>query len=86
MRVILEHFSGSPANRNSPFPNTSIAPPFTSVNGDGEVWSSSQGPQGTTFTPYQGFYFIELLTNDASPTMLHIGMNQHWEQIQTMTV
>jgi uncharacterized repeat protein (TIGR01451 family) len=57
---------GSPANRNSPYPNTTVAPPFTSVNGDGEVWSSSQGPQGTVFNPQQGFYFIELLTNDVS--------------------
>ena len=55
----------SPANRNSPYPNTTVAPPFTSINGDGEVWANSQGPQGTSFGPQQGFYFIELLSNAA---------------------
>ena len=55
----------SPANRNSPYPNTIVAPPFTSINGDGEVWANSQGPQGTSFGPQQGFYFIELLSNAA---------------------
>ena len=81
---------GSPANRNSPFPNTSTAPPFTSVNGDGEVWSSSQGPQGTTFTPYQGFYFIELLTNDASANDASywnestLGTNPNYDRIMVI--
>ena len=67
----FETYSGSfppssPANRNTAYPNTTVAPPFTSINGDGEVWSQSQGPQGTTFSPYQGFYFIELLSNAAN--------------------
>ena len=81
---------GSPANRNSPYPNVLVAPPFTSVNGDGEVWSSSQGPQGTTFTPYQGFYFIELLTNDASANDASywnestLGTNPNYDRIMVI--
>ena len=80
----------SPANRNSPYPNVLVAPPFTSVNGDGEVWSSSQGPQGTTFTPYQGFYFIELLTNDASANDASywnestLGTNPNYDRIMVI--
>ena len=29
------------------------------------MWANSQGPQGTSFGPQQGFYFIELLSNAA---------------------
>lgn len=81
---------GSPANRNSPYPNTTVAPPFTSVNGDGEVWSNSPGPQGTVFSPQQGFYFIELLTNDASANdgsywnERTIGTNPNYDRIMVI--
>ena len=27
-------------NKNSQYPNSVVAPPFSSVNGDGEVWDS----------------------------------------------
>ena len=56
----------------------------------GEVWSSSQGPQGTTFTPYQGFYFIELLTNDASANDASywnestLGTNPNYDRIMVI--
>ncbi len=80
----------SPGNRNSPYPNISTAPPFTSVNGDGEVWSSSQGPQGTSFSPQQGFYFIELLTNASSANdgsywnETSLGSNGNYDRIMVI--
>ena len=67
-----------------------VAPPFTSVNGDGEVWSNSPGPQGTVFSPQQGFYFIELLTNDASANdgsywnERTIGTNPNYDRIMVI--
>ena len=54
----------SPANQLTAFPDISKAPPFSAVNGDGDIWATSINNAGTTFAPKEGNKFIELLQND----------------------
>ena len=54
----------SSENKNSSLTSTAtiVAPPWRSVNGDGEIWDSAN-VNSTQWDPHQGTYFIELLQN-----------------------
>ena len=65
LKVTLEHFHPLLLQIETALSQYDSCASFTSINGDGEVWANSQGPQGTSFGPQQGFYFIELLSNAA---------------------
>ena len=43
-------------------PDTTTAPPFSAVDGNGEVWDAAF-VNGVNWTPQQGTYFAELLQN-----------------------
>ncbi|MDG2147730.1 MAG: hypothetical protein P8K14_05905, partial [Flavobacteriaceae bacterium] len=57
---------GAPVNPSEasllPRPNTTTAPPFSAVDGNGEVWDAAF-VNGVNWTPQQGTYFVELLQN-----------------------
>ncbi|MBT7458546.1 MAG: DUF11 domain-containing protein, partial [Flavobacteriaceae bacterium] len=55
--------NSSPANELTAFPDISKAPPFSAVNGDGEIWQAGSNT-GTYFAPKEGNKYIELLQND----------------------
>ena len=55
--------NSSPANELTAFPDISKAPPFSAVNGDGEIWQAGSNA-GTYFAPKEGNKYIELLQND----------------------
>ena len=72
-------------NKNSQFPAKTVAPPFTSVNGDGEVWDNRTDGNNVNWSPAPGlgsnFYFIELLQNaflagTTSPT----NKREYWNE------
>ncbi|MAW14797.1 MAG: hypothetical protein CMC25_00005, partial [Flavobacteriaceae bacterium] len=80
---------GSPVNpaenKNSQFPAKTVAPPFTSVNGDGEIWDNRTDGNNVNWSPAPGLgansYFIELLQNaflagTSSPT----NKREYWNE------
>ena len=54
----------SSENQNTAYPNSIVAKPFSSVNGDGEIWDAAN-VNSTQWDPQQGTYYIELLQNAA---------------------
>jgi len=69
----FESFTGNSGDQISPYPDNSVASPWSAVNIDGEIWASGGG-----FNAYDGTYYIELLQNED----LGVGMNDksYWDE------
>ena len=75
----------STENKNSQYPASTVAPPFTSVNGDGEVWDNRTDGNNVNWSPAPGLganqYFIELLQNAyISGTTTPTNQRQFWNE------